>query len=375
MNNGTFASVIQSTLNDIRCSSVLVFDIESEPLAAWILRAMPSDDHVVPCNIDDVSDFLKLGHGANVVQWFAFSIVDEARIRETLARNLASSSLTARIRSCLNDIFLRYLSRDLPFAAGLPNDGRIPNLHLYAIVCAPRCGSTYLVEMLASVGLGRPEEHLRDQEIAALSDLHIGENDGLQLLKEFQLKHQRNCFFGTKLVSHFLFDLLSKVEIPAAIKEFVMANFKVIYLVRRNKARQAVSDFLANKVKVWHVRDNESARMLTQKHSDIEYSFDEILRRYRFMTNEDQKLTQFVNGFDYRVITYEDMICNPDCTFKLLGEFLHFQDIGRPSAAVIKPDSGPAEDFYQRFSSDYLDRFSCSPPDFEPINTARTSGV
>jgi LPS sulfotransferase NodH len=364
--NTTLFQVIRSRLEKTSNTSALIFDAGSQSSLAEILPRKGFPDALVLCEIGNVPKLLKSGIGSTVFEWFTFSILDEARIRGRLMSELAVAGLQPEIISCLNDVFSAYLGRDLPLAEKVPQDARIPDLPSYAIVCAPRCGSTFLTEMLASVGLGRPEEHLREREIAALSDLRIGDNDAASLFTDLLWKHQRNFIFGTKVVSHFLFDLKSKITVPETVSALIRSNLRIIYLVRKDKVRQAISDFLANRVKIWHVRDEKSHIDLRNKHAKIEYSFDEILSRYKFMLNEDERLTKGIQGFEHIVMFYEDLVAQPIISVTTAAEFLGFKNIGEPKAIVVKSDSPAADNFCSRFMVDYESKFGRPPADYIP---------
>jgi LPS sulfotransferase NodH len=357
MMNGVFFSAIRSDLESVQTRAALVFDDASLPSVSELV---PQQDALL-VNIDRPDELPDTEACKSVGQWYAFSIVDEARVRGWLATYLSDQVHSPNVRSCINDVLAGYLTRDLPCTPDLPPGASMPDLTLYAILCAPRCGSTYFGEMLESVGLGRPEEHIRERAIAALADLRIGEADAHSLLKIFEWRQQRNLVFGTKAISHFIFELLAKVAIPGGIVEEIRQKYKLIYLVRRDKVRQAVSGYLADSVKVWHVRNEKGSARLNQKHAEVEYHFEEILRRYRFLVGEDKKLAASITGIDHHLVCYEDMVANPAHAVAAAAKFLGFDDIGTPNAKVMKVDSPATNQFYEQFIDDYRERFGRDP--------------
>jgi len=365
--NAALLEIVRKRAKRNTATIALIFDSESYDCVYKFMSGDLLPGNLVLCKIEEVATFLT--GECEIDEWITFSLFDEEGVRRALTSSLAEANiLLAKITSCLNDLLVEHLSRDIVVASETPDDPNIAKLPAYAVVCAPRCGSTFLVEMLASVGLGRPEEHLRAAEIAALSDLQIGERDAVSLLTTFLWRHQRNFVFGTKVISHFLFSLLSKISIPPAVCNHIKAHFSIIYLVRKDKVGQAISDFLANKSYIWHVRDAESLQALSNKHQVIEYSFEDILRRYKFMMEEEKKLSSYIKDTNHLVYFFEDLVADPDAAVGAVAKFLGFKDIGTPTAKVIKTESPINAILRERFVSDFRARFNSDPEECAPLS-------
>lgn len=359
------ANVVRQYLSARKNKTAVVTDAASIRYANEVLPDAMSGNRILLCNIDGVDRILD--RDQEIAEWVTYSLFDESRIRRTLARKAtAARRPTIKITSSLNNLFITYLSSDLRPAGPALHSARARDLLHYAIICAPRCGSTYLTELLASVGLGYPQEHLRNREISALSGLQVGSADAKLLLTEFFWRHQKNSIFGTKLISHYLFKCLSEISCPAEIVDSIIANFRIIYLVRRDKVGQAISDFLANKSGIWHVRDQEVSRSLDEIHEQVEYSFDDVLQRHQFMLQEDSKLTGYVQGTNHQVYFYEDLVKDPQGVTAAIARFIGREDIGLPDARVMRMESSVNTALRQRFAADYRARFQADPDEYIP---------
>jgi LPS sulfotransferase NodH len=155
--------------------------------------------------------------------------------------------------------------------------------------------------------------------------------------------------------------------------EEIRQQYKIIYLVRRDKVRQAVSGYLADSVKVWHVRNEKGSAKLNLKHAEVEYYFEEILRRYRFLVGEDKKLAAYIKDIEHHLVCYEDMVANPVRAVAAAAKFLGFDDIGTPSAKVMKVDSPATNQFYEQFIADYQERFGRDPECYVAAETPETA--
>ena len=362
---GTFPDAIRRYLTARKSRTAFVTDNGSKAFVNETLSDAITANRILLCDINGVDRLLERDHG--IAEWITFSLFDESHVRRILSRKAAAARRpTIKITSSLNNLLITYLSSELRSAGPVLHAARDRDLLLYAIICAPRCGSTYLTELLGSVGLGYPQEHLRDRELNALSGLQIGSADARLLLTEFFQRHQRNSIFGTKLISHYLFRCLSEISCPAEIANFIVADFRIIYLVRKDKVGQAISDFLANKSGIWHVRDQEVSRSLDEIHEQVEYSFDDILHRYKFMLQEDRKMTVCVQNTNHQVYFYEDLISDPRGVTASIAKFLGHKDIGSPDAKVMRTESSMYAALRQRFAADYRARFQADPDEYVP---------
>lgn len=307
--------------------------------------------------------------------WIAFSLADEAGLRAAI-----EAVRPAPIRppvGVLRGLLVARLAR-LQRLQGAPRRPQpIPGLPAYAIACTPRSGSTYLGHLLASIGLGQPEEHLRDREVHALRDAApLAPRDALEVLGEFMWRKQRNGWFGTKLISHFLFDLLDRARLPAEVCAAFRARVRIVYVLRRDKAAQAASDFLANHVKTWHVFDEAGRKALEASHGAVAYDYADMRRRFRFMREQEERLADWVRTMDHLLVDYDDLVADPEGTVRSVAAFLGAAAAGTPSAGVVSTRSDAADAIRARFAEDFGAQFGAPPPAFAPegLRIARPAG-
>jgi LPS sulfotransferase NodH len=118
----------------------------------------------------------------------------------------------------------------------------------YVILFGVRSGSTLLCSDLAQVGLGRPTEHFQGRFLPA---------DGTAGYVE-DLVRAESPVFGTKLAWEQAFALLRRLadedEVACFdLREVFGDDVRIVRLVRRNKARQAISAWRAAVSRVWHL--------------------------------------------------------------------------------------------------------------------------
>lgn len=296
-----------------------------------------------------------------VGQWLVVSSSnEEALVAEFEARAASLGHYPLKIVSFIEDVLTPYMSKDWPAAPVVHRDARIFDLPSYAVVCTPRSGSTYLGELLSSIGLGCPNEHLRDKEIELLAGLDLSESETRQFLKAFFWRNQRSFVFGTKLISHYVTKLISTISLDNSLIAELRENFKIVYLVRKDKVRQAISDYLANLSGVWHVRSEGGAKALDQSFRKIDYDFAEIFRRYNELIQVEGKLYSLFKDCKHTIIYYEDLVADRDQSFKKVVEFLGFFAFEKPVAMVMRPDSDVADAMAKQFTADYLKVFGRS---------------
>jgi LPS sulfotransferase NodH len=216
--------------------------------------------------------------------------------------------------SCIADVFAARASTDPP-----------PNC--YAVVCSPRSGSTFLCELLGAAGLGNPREHVR----SAFVQLCTSGYSVTELMEWMFERGTRGGYFGTKLVSNFLYSLDARGIHFDVIGRFLKdRNFRIIHLLR-DSAEQAVSSYFAHQTGVWHLRPGKRPQ---GQHTNTGYDFDLIDVEYRALCKANLELSLFVKQFDTVLeLDYRDLDSDPRSTLVRVAEFL-----GAPNAAAAQID-------------------------------------
>ena len=165
----------------------------------------------------------------------------------------------------------------------------------YAIVCLPRSGSQNLCSALAGMGLGRPDEHLRSYFGYLL--LHRAET-GLRLDRYYRalVDAEPGEVFGTKIIDGYVSGiegLLLAEERDYFMKE--LASAKIVFLRRQSKVDQAVSEFIANRVRVWHLWQHTDEAQYEAKVRDLEYDSAALLKIHADLVAREENLGLFLS--------------------------------------------------------------------------------
>lgn len=208
----------------------------------------------------------------------------------------------------------------------------------YAILTTPRSGSTYLCDLLDSTNIaGRPREHLRfaAQELALYCNF-----DYLRLLDNvMQYRTTDNGVFGTKIISHFLFELQ---QTKPDFKQIFKAIDKFILLIRKDKLAQAVSLVLAQKTAIWHLHTNKKDPTYQSKLADIKIDrplLDNVERKYDFIHRQEARLKRMLANHQQEPleIFYEDILEDAP---EQIERILDFLAIARPESYRTRINSG-----------------------------------
>ena len=213
----------------------------------------------------------------------------------------------------------------------------------YAILTTPRSGSTFFCDLLSSTKIaGYPSEHLRlaAQELTKHCNFNY-----LRLLDN--LMEQRvtsNEVFGTKFISHFLFEFQSA---KPDFKQIFKSIDKFILLIRKDKVAQAVSLVLAQKTEVWHLRQNDTANnqdfySYKSKLEDLKIDDDlllEVEQKHTFIQNQEARLRKILkaNNQEALEIVYEDIV---EDAASQIDRVLKFIGVVPPAGAINNVNSG-----------------------------------
>lgn len=202
----------------------------------------------------------------------------------------------------------------------------------YAVLTTPRSGSTYFCDLLSSTGVaGYPIEHLRtaNQTLALNCDF----NYFRLLYNLMRYRTTSNGVFGTKFISHFLFEL--RQAKPKFGKIFQLID-KYILLVRKDKVSQAVSLVLAQKTNVWHIHKNTSHNNPAfQEYQSFLNSIEidrqllvEVRKKYNFIANQEKRLRRIleVRQIEPLEVTYEAVLENAPKQINRVLKFLNLGD-------------------------------------------------
>lgn len=272
------------------------------------------------------------GYRAIVVVSFS----EEASLWSTVKQQVASLGVDLPVLRLFGDIFINLMCKK-PLLEAVSERTTKPDLS-YAIVTTPRSGSTYLCDLLGSTNIaGYPIEHLRmaAQELALYCNF-----DYLRLLNNvMQYRTTDNGVFGTKFISHFLFEFR---QTKRDFRQIFRSIDKFVLLIRKDKLAQAVSLELAQKTEVWHLHNNGKNTDYQSKLAEIEIDndlLDDIEQKYDFIHQQEARLRKMLtnNQIEPLEVFYEDLL---EDARSQVARIIDFLAIAKPESYLTQINSG-----------------------------------
>lgn len=231
---------------------------------------------------------------------------------------------------------------------------------LYAVMCTPRSGSTFLCDLLRENIGGNPIEHLRQPLLYILKNRYRLKID-LPLFVTQILKYcSDEETFGTKIISHFFFDFvraLTKSEQKMMVNLF--SQFKIIYLYRSDKHAQAVSQYIAYQTKHWHATSENSLKHYQEKLQSVSYNYESLKNRYKNLVEEERQLYSFLIDMKFKnvlCIEYESFLKYPQKNLQKICKFLNLdtdaKSVTIESTYQVLSSSSLHQDFIERFKKE-----------------------
>ena len=262
------------------------------------------------------------------------SLEEEAFLRRIVKERVEQLNSNLPVLQLFSDIFINLLChRELLQSISRRSQ---PSLS-YAILTTPRSGSTYLCDLLDSTNIaGHPNEHLRlaAQELARYCNFNY-----LSLLDNLkQYRTTNNRVFGTKIISHFLFELK---QTKPDFRQIFRSIDKFILLVRQDKLAQAVSLEVAQQTEIWHLRGDATSINYRSKLESIEIDnslLNNVEQKYDFINRQEARLRKILsdNQIEPLQVVYEDILEDAQLQIDRIIDFL---GIARPEPYLMKIDS------------------------------------
>lgn len=235
------------------------------------------------------------------------------------------------------------------------------------IVCGvQRSGSRLLSEALQSTGLaGNPGEYLLCDKEGRWEDPDSwwARNYGVKtrvdyLAQVFKLGTGSNGVFGLNIKwNYFGYALRNLRELPEyatmATPDLMNALFaspKYIWLIRRDKLRQAVSWAKAGQTGIYHIRRGETAR--PQQKPQFDFTFIDNLTRLVMEGEAGWRAFFSECGVQPLEITYEDFVDSYESTVRRVLEYLgipYSQDLVHGEITLMRTSDDVNEDWVQRY--------------------------
>lgn len=226
----------------------------------------------------------------------------------------------------------------------------------FVIFTVMRSGSYLLAELASSLGLGRPEEHLKDSIINA-----VGERDRRDLsipvwLQSLRASQGHGGWFGTKMISHYVRRLREvMLESERQWMDSWLGSSKLVTLKREDRVKQAVSAYRAQKTGIYRARSAvEQERARTVK---VPYDFEGLIDRLQFIDSEDEYVGHYAEQVapgDSRLdLTYEGFIGDIPGTIEALASFTGVPTVLPPDRPVNRNvSSEDSRRMVERFRSE-----------------------
>lgn len=288
--------------------------------------------HLSVFNLDNI-----LTNTPNFQQHYAIVIVsfkNETALLKEVRQKADELQINIPILRLFADVFINHVCKR-KLLRSTSDQFQKPQLS-YAILTTPRSGSTYFCELLDSTGIaGHPYEHLRlaAQELTRHCDFEY-----VRLLYNLmQYRTTENGVFGTKLISHFLFEFL---RAKPNCQQIFNSIDKHILLVRRDKVAQAVSLAIAQITEIWHLRNNNNINYQSKlDHIVIDDALlKNVEQKYNFINNQEARLKKILakHKIEALELTYEDIV--EDANFQI-NRILNFLEIVKPDNYVENVNS------------------------------------
>ena len=285
--------------------------------------------------------------------------------------DLIAAVVRERLKMENSDAVVLRLLRDVFMKASLSLGGQmapqenwktgLPGSPTYFVFATPRSGSTFICDILGKTKLlGHPREHLLADLLPAFFNTDLTFNEWIRTL----VKHSftPNGYSSTKLISHLFLEVLENYNEKPALVEDLLHYFKaypVIYLIRSNKVRQAISLIIAKKTAVWHIK-NEKQVTSSQVNLTLDDGPDEIENMMVWFKEQEKQLEDFFRkaGIVPHVYFYEDFSdeLKSPAIYKEIAQYLNVSfpdEIPEPNYSVMSDEHNEAlvRNYYE-----YLDK-------------------
>ena len=285
------------------------------------------------------------------------TVDNEHLIYQQIKRRISNNKLNIKALKLFSDILINTLSHQKKILQTAETEFIAPNLS-YAIISAPRCGSTFLCNLLKSTSLaGFPAEHLRDHAAVLARNCHF---NPIRYMKITMTRNTTtNGVFGTKIISHFLVTYRRKdLNIDAFLNRYFS---KYIFLIREDKVAQAVSIFLAQKTATYHIFNDDEKQRYHKKLEEInldDIDLKEIDKRYNFICQQEKYLEKFCqdNKVEPLIVKYEELEEEPQ---RYISDILDYLGINKRGVNlniqtnIEKTQSSLSTQIIQKFKDNY----------------------
>jgi trehalose 2-sulfotransferase len=256
------------------------------------------------------------------------SIENEHVIYRWLIQQIEKDKSDLLVLKLFSDLFVNTLSESKILKRS--HDNLTSPKIAYAIVSTARSGSTALCKALTDTKIaGFPQEHIRQPTQILTQNANFNWVECLKVLMSNLTT--KNGVFGTKFISHYFKQHYEKY--PYDFDE-IIARFKFIYLIRRDKIAQAASALVAQKTQTWHIDTGSkykdyktSLDKLKVESSDLE----DLHKRYQLLLQQEAFWERFFEEHSVSPlkIEYEQFAKTPEKEINQILQYLEIIDRDR----------------------------------------------
>jgi LPS sulfotransferase NodH len=226
----------------------------------------------------------------------------------------------------------------------------------YIIATLPRTGSTYLCELLSRNHMGVPYEdfNIFIGSSPFARSLVIGESTEEYIKRFFIPKRTNSGILCTKLMSHWL--EIIRTNMSSYAKSYsdmltqLFPDFKVIFLTRKNKVKQAISWIKASKTKQW-IKASPTTEI---DYEPKPFEIQECLQRI-FTLEQVWRDTFEDGGIEPLKLIYEDFIENVESTLEKINNYVGFgcSNFEKKTKICRVQSNQSSEKIYETFCQQY----------------------
>jgi LPS sulfotransferase NodH len=243
----------------------------------------------------------------------------------------------------------------------------------YAIVSTPQSGSAFLAELLHSVGLGNPIEHVRPWLVDLFANRPPHVLDAVRFTQRLIGGARSGPVFGTTLMHNVLAGLASSLS-PSEIDFFrgLAARTTLVYLRRRDKLIQALSSLHARRASSRHSTDSGSRQ--SEQPQEFAYNFGEISDALKRCLRMERRLTQLITGHRRLIVVeYDELAASPAQVCRDIAARLGVPMYREPTAKAKTSLDEASQAFARRFLREATQRgvsIDPIPPAKDLLHTA-----
>ncbi len=223
----------------------------------------------------------------------------------------------------------------------------------YVLAGHARSGTSTLVDRLINTGIaGAPREYIpKERDLGPNRREIIAET---LKSKTFSQEGSKYPVLGVKVLTNDLFKAGNTLDMD--VHELLMQRAAIVYMRRRDVAKQAVSLHFARSTMLWH-SNSSKLKGIPDDDSNIQYNYELILSYINFYYSSHFDWLDYFedNGLSTLDLVYEDWISDPDKTVSEILKYIGQDSKPQALSKVVRQRqvSSNKDQFIERFLEDF----------------------